>query len=211
MKLLDYLKPMESLPNRFSNLAFWRSLRILKDKIVDAFTYVNSWGNDIEIEQRSQNVSITEHGQKITALVAEQDTQNGGIANNRADIDSLSADFVDLQKLVFNGNKDDFITDTYLVTYTVEKLKDFWYRLSPTAYDVELKSVPHHVSVDSYVLRYNEDKTKTFTDTVEIPSRLIIDSGSGKTVVKLSAFDLSLPYEIATQTVSVYIYYTVHR
>ena len=48
MKLLDYLEPMKMLPNRFSNLAFWRVLRVFKDKVVEAFTYVNSWGNGIE-------------------------------------------------------------------------------------------------------------------------------------------------------------------
>ena len=80
MKLLDYLEPMKTLPNRFSNLAFWRVLRVFKDEVVEAFTYVNSWGSDIEVEQRKQNASLTEHGQKITDLVAEQVTQNNRIS-----------------------------------------------------------------------------------------------------------------------------------
>ena len=79
MKLLDYLEPMETLPNRFSNLAFWRVLRIFKDKIVDAFTYVNAWGTDIETEQKTQNASLTSHGQMIDDIKEEQITQNGAI------------------------------------------------------------------------------------------------------------------------------------
>ena len=79
MKLLDYLEPMETLPNRFSNLAFWRVLRVFKDKIVDAFTYVNAWGTDIETEQKTQNASLTSHGQMIDDIKEEQITQNGAI------------------------------------------------------------------------------------------------------------------------------------
>lgn len=79
MKLLDYLEPMETLPNRFSNLAFWRVLRIFKDKIVDAFTYVNTWGTDIEMEQKTQNASLTSHGQMIADIKEEQITQNDAI------------------------------------------------------------------------------------------------------------------------------------
>ena len=48
MNLLNYLKPMKTLPNRFSNMAFWRVLRSLKDYIVDAFEYIDSWGQHIE-------------------------------------------------------------------------------------------------------------------------------------------------------------------
>lgn len=48
MDLLKYLEPMKNLPDRFSNLAFWRGVRKLKDEVVNAFEYVNSWGNRIE-------------------------------------------------------------------------------------------------------------------------------------------------------------------
>lgn len=68
MKLLDYLEPMKTLPNRFSNLAFWRILRVFKDEIVEAFTYVNTWGNGIEKEQSSQNAALTSHGEMIKRL-----------------------------------------------------------------------------------------------------------------------------------------------
>ena len=48
MDLLKYLEPMKNLPDRFSNLAFWRGVRKLKDEVVSAFEYVDSWGKDIE-------------------------------------------------------------------------------------------------------------------------------------------------------------------
>ena len=48
MDLLKYLEPMKKLPDRFSNLAFWRGVRKLKDDIVNAFEYVDSWGKNIE-------------------------------------------------------------------------------------------------------------------------------------------------------------------
>lgn len=48
MDLLKYLKPMKNLPDRFSNLAFWRGVRKLKDVVVSAFEYVDSWGDNIE-------------------------------------------------------------------------------------------------------------------------------------------------------------------
>lgn len=39
---------MKNLPERFSNLAFWRGVRKLRDDVVNAFEYVDSWGEDIE-------------------------------------------------------------------------------------------------------------------------------------------------------------------
>lgn len=50
MDLLKYLEPMKNLPDRFSNLAFWRGVRKLRDEVVNAFEYVDSWGESIESE-----------------------------------------------------------------------------------------------------------------------------------------------------------------
>lgn len=50
MDLLKYLEPMKHLPDRFSNLAFWRGVRKLKDDVVNAFEYIDSWGESIESE-----------------------------------------------------------------------------------------------------------------------------------------------------------------
>ena len=48
MDLLKYLESMKNLPNRFSNLAFWRGVRKMKDEILKTFEYVGEWGNGIE-------------------------------------------------------------------------------------------------------------------------------------------------------------------
>ena len=58
MDLLKYLEPMKNLPERFSNLAFWRSVRKLKNDIVTTFNYIESWGNNIEDVLRNLNRSF---------------------------------------------------------------------------------------------------------------------------------------------------------
>ena len=50
MDLLKYLEPMKNIPDRFSNLAFWRGVRKLRDEVVNAFEYVDSWGENVEHE-----------------------------------------------------------------------------------------------------------------------------------------------------------------
>ena len=59
MELLKYLEPMKNLPERFSNLAFWRGVRKLKDEVVNAFEYVDSWGKDVERTEVSLSNRIT--------------------------------------------------------------------------------------------------------------------------------------------------------
>ena len=58
MKLSKYLLPMTNLPDRFSNLAFWRSVRNLKDDINATFKYIESWGNNVENVLRNLNQSF---------------------------------------------------------------------------------------------------------------------------------------------------------
>ena len=48
MDLLKYLEPMKHIPERFSNLAFWRGVRKLRDDVVNALEYVDSWGEHVE-------------------------------------------------------------------------------------------------------------------------------------------------------------------
>lgn len=48
MDLLKYLEPMKNLPDRVSNLAFWRGVRKLRDEVINAFEYVDSWGDNVE-------------------------------------------------------------------------------------------------------------------------------------------------------------------
>ena len=58
MDLLRYLEGMKNLPERFSNLAFWRGVRKLKDEVVNAFEYVDSWGKSIESELANSGMKI---------------------------------------------------------------------------------------------------------------------------------------------------------
>lgn len=58
MDLLKYLEPMKNLPDRFSNLAFWRGVRKLKDEVVNAFEYIDSWGDNIESEEAQMKLDI---------------------------------------------------------------------------------------------------------------------------------------------------------
>ena len=58
MDLLKYLEPMKNIPERFSNLAFWRGVRKLKDEVVNAFEYVDSWGKNIESKLANSGMKI---------------------------------------------------------------------------------------------------------------------------------------------------------
>ena len=48
MDLSKYLETMKNLPDRFSNLAFWRGVRKLRNEIVKTFENVESWGTSVE-------------------------------------------------------------------------------------------------------------------------------------------------------------------
>lgn len=58
MKLSKYLLNMKNLPDMSSNLAFWRSVRKLKNNIVSTFNYIESWGNNVENVLRNLNRSF---------------------------------------------------------------------------------------------------------------------------------------------------------
>ena len=58
MNLSKYLESMKNLPDRFSNLAFWRGVIKLRDKLVETFEYVGEWGNRIENLLRNFNRSF---------------------------------------------------------------------------------------------------------------------------------------------------------
>lgn len=58
----------KNLPERFSNLAFWRGVRKLKDEVVNAFEYVDSWGKSIENDiANAGNIKLTTANTKLTA------------------------------------------------------------------------------------------------------------------------------------------------
>lgn len=56
MDLLKYLEPMKNLPERFSNLAFWRGVRKLRDEVVSAFEYIDLWGKSVESKENELEI-----------------------------------------------------------------------------------------------------------------------------------------------------------
>lgn len=63
---------MKNLPERFSNLAFWRGVRKLRDEVVNAFEYVDSWGESVE----NDLANITKVNYAVTSMsnIKEGDT-----------------------------------------------------------------------------------------------------------------------------------------
>lgn len=92
MKLSKYLLPMTNLPDRFSNLAFWRSVRTLKDDINATFKYIESWGNGIEGEITDIKNTDTSLDSRISALENASGGGGGGA----------------IGALVFNSNSKSF-------------------------------------------------------------------------------------------------------
>ena len=60
MDLSKYLETMKNLPDRFSNLTFWRGVRKLKDEMLKTFEYVEDWGNGIE-RCLNESFTVVEH------------------------------------------------------------------------------------------------------------------------------------------------------
>ena len=85
MDLLKYLEPMKNLPERFSNLAFWRGVRKLRDDVVNAFEYVDSWGDGIELDISTlrnykissyQSPTFDAHSPSHTMILGFNDSQH---------------------------------------------------------------------------------------------------------------------------------------
>lgn len=75
MDLSKYLESMKNLPDRFSNLAFWRGVRKLKDEMVKTFEYVASWGTLVENNLTSLESNFNNLAQGVSAA-----SQNAGKA-----------------------------------------------------------------------------------------------------------------------------------
>ena len=62
------LETMKNLPDRFSNLAFWRGVRKLRDAIVKEFEDVSEWGIGIEGQITNIKNEIASLDSRISAL-----------------------------------------------------------------------------------------------------------------------------------------------
>ena len=66
MNLSKYLESMRNLPDRFSNLAFWRGVRKLKDEMVKTFEYVGEWGTLME-GRLNNSFTALDHTIRVTS------------------------------------------------------------------------------------------------------------------------------------------------
>lgn len=96
MNLTKFLKRMEKNPERFSNLAFWRGVRKLRNELIDTFEYVGEWGNGIEGQILDINGSIAglkysnnTRDSRISALESSDVNLNTEITAIKSDITTL--------------------------------------------------------------------------------------------------------------------------
>ena len=80
MDLLKYLEPMKNVPERFSNLAFWRGVRKLKDEVVSAFEYIDSWGKSIESEIANSGMKIIKTADLTSNMITVHPNNNSYFA-----------------------------------------------------------------------------------------------------------------------------------
>ena len=98
MDISKYLETMKNLPDRFSNFAFWRGVRNLRNKLVDTFEYVGKWGNGIEGQILDINGNISglvysnrTRDSRISALESTDVNLNTEITNIKSDITTLES------------------------------------------------------------------------------------------------------------------------
>ena len=91
MNVSKYLENMKNLPDRFSNLAFWRGVRKLRDKIVDTFEYVGEWGNGIENSLSSIDTDLSglkEWKTTVDSSLSRIDADLSGLKEWKTTVDS---------------------------------------------------------------------------------------------------------------------------
>ena len=215
MKLLEYLEPMKTLPNRFSNLAFWRILRVFKDDVVDAFTYVNTWGLGVEDEQVKQNDRLNSNENAISNIQTEQTTQNDSIAANTSEISDirnsigfLNTDVDALKNLTYDESSN-FKFTTYTDTKaTVTNIVDSLYIIRPDTNGYVFPSVPFHVVGRAYISIFT-DEAHTKTSSIAIPLTHVIIMSNGHTKYLASATPFYAPYGVNNLS-GCYVSYITH-
>ena len=85
MNLSKYLEPMKNLPDRFSNLAFWRGVRQLRGEIIKTFENVESWGTSVENNLTSLDGKISNLSSGLSSIgsIASQAQSNAMSAIGR--------------------------------------------------------------------------------------------------------------------------------
>lgn len=166
MDLLKYLEPMKNLSERFSNLAFWRGVRKLRDEVVNAFEYVDSWGENIEsdLSHLLTNISVM----PITSIQADGGGAKEISANKYAFYVRMSSGFFDICDIPPNAVS---VSVTCHISYTVAsqpyylstinytlykvangKLKGSWYGNNAVFYDPTLTSENYTSFTNPYLI-----------------------------------------------------------
>ena len=88
MDLSKYLETMKNLPDRFSNLAFWRGVRKLRDEMVKTFDYVGECGTLVEnnLTSLDSKISNLRSGLSSIGSLASQAQSNAMSAIGRINI-----------------------------------------------------------------------------------------------------------------------------
>lgn len=165
MDLLKYLEPMKNLPERFTNLAFWRGVRKLRDEVVNAFEYVDSWGESIESD-------LSHLLTNVSTLAISPIRANDGGAKQVGDntyafyvLNSGTFDICDIPPNAVSVSVTCHISYTvhsqpyYLSTinytmYTVAhgKLQGYWYGNNAVFYDPALTSENYKSFTNPYLI-----------------------------------------------------------
>ena len=91
MNLLKYINPIKNLPDRFSNLAFWRCVRKLKACIINALDYINVWGAGIENSLSEMNTDLSglqEWKTSVDSSLSSIDSDLSGLQSWKTSVDS---------------------------------------------------------------------------------------------------------------------------
>ena len=184
MDLLKYLEPMKNLPNRFSNLAFWRGVRKLKDEVVSAFEYVDSWGKSIEIEIANLTTDNIDYTQTKTRKFPSVSNET--------------------QFHIIEDLKTDTIIAFFKAPYTsLSELPSDFGELVGIKYLVALDTTTG--SSDYYVLMNSEIK-KTQTSPNTFKFEFVSTNSCGTIIDKLSEHTWAKPYHLNIKFASL-VYY----
>ena len=146
MDLSKYLETMKNLPDRFSNLAFWRGVRKLRDEIVNAFEYVDSWGKSIETQEAQMGQDITNLS-GISEFVFQPPnvsyrTETVALDSTHTDIDSShvmfnipSSKYVDVSTPIFYPT-----AYASIAVYTDSAHNDYLWESVPIHFTIEMRA-----------------------------------------------------------------------
>lgn len=104
MDLSQYLETMKNLPERFSNLNFWRGVRKLRDKMVDTFEYVGEWGASVEN-------GLSELGDDLSTTKSQLSESINALNQTLVDVNGkpFKYDFNWISNSYVNGNDGSFV------------------------------------------------------------------------------------------------------